>query len=111
MGNGDWHVGADAMRERLAAAAEPFITRVSRGTMRFLLFAPRGVDAQRPHTQDELYIIARGSGWFVRGDERVRFGIGDALSVPAGMEHRFEGMSDDFETWVVFWGPSGGETA
>ncbi len=110
MGNRDWHVAADAMRERLAAAAEPFITGMSRGTMRFLLFGPRGVDAQRPHMQDELYIIARGSGWFVRGDERVRFGIGDALFVPAGMEHRFEGMSDDFETWVVFWGPSGGET-
>jgi hypothetical protein len=28
---------------------------------------------------------------------------------PAGWVHRFEDFSDDFATWVVFWGPKGGE--
>jgi mannose-6-phosphate isomerase-like protein (cupin superfamily) len=102
MSERNWHVAGEALRELLAAADEPYVTGMRQGTMRFLLFAPRGVDDQRPHTQDELYIVARGSGRFVRGAERVRFGPGDALFVPAGMEHRFEEMSDDFETWVVF---------
>ena len=31
------------------------------------------------------------------------------LFVPAGMEHRFEDLSEDFGTWVVFYGPAGGE--
>ncbi len=77
--------------------------------MRFLLFAPRDIDTQRPHTQDELYIVKSGTGLFVRDNERRRIAAGDALFVPAGKEHRFEAMSDDFETWVVFWGPKGGE--
>jgi hypothetical protein len=25
------------------------------------------------------------------------------------MEHRFEAMSEDFATWVMFYGPAGGE--
>ena len=32
-------------------------------------------------------------------------------SVAAGAVHRFVDFSDDFQTWVVFWGPEGGETA
>lgn len=29
--------------------------------------------------------------------------------VAAGVEHRFEDFTADFATWVVFWGPKGGE--
>jgi hypothetical protein len=29
--------------------------------------------------------------------------------VAAHVEHRFEQFSPDFVTWVVFWGPKGGE--
>jgi hypothetical protein len=39
----------------------------------------------------------------------VAFGSGDMLFVPARMEHRFEDFSDDFATWVMFYGPAGGE--
>jgi hypothetical protein len=52
----------------------------------------------------------RGSGWFKNGDVRHRFAPGDALFVPAGIDHRFEDFSDDFGTWVMFYGPAGGET-
>lgn len=34
---------------------------------------------------------------------------GDVLFAPAGIEHRFENFSDDFVTWVIFYGPVGGE--
>jgi uncharacterized RmlC-like cupin family protein len=34
---------------------------------------------------------------------------GDALFVAAHVPHHFERMSEDFVTWVVFWGPTGGE--
>lgn len=79
------------------------------GTMLLEVFAPRHHDYQTPHTQDELYFVARGHGEFVLENERMNFQAGDALFVPAGKLHRFENFSDDFVTWVVFWGPEGGE--
>jgi mannose-6-phosphate isomerase-like protein (cupin superfamily) len=82
---------------------------MAHGSMRTELYAPRGTDPQQPHAQDELYFIQRGSGEFVQGNARCRFAAGDAFFVPAGQHHRFENFSDDFATWVVFWGPSGGE--
>ena len=68
-------------------------------------------DPQGPHDQDELYIVIAGSGTFVKGDERRAFGPGDVIFVEAGVPHRFEEFGPDFATWVVFWGPPGGEAA
>ncbi|MGN6374262.1 MAG: cupin domain-containing protein [Sphingomonas sp.] len=82
---------------------------IRHGTMRVGLYAPRGADDQTPHSQDELYIIASGTGFFIKVDERVPFAPGDVLFVEAGAVHRFEDFSDDFTTWVIFWGPEGGE--
>lgn len=84
-------------------------TVFTNGSMRLLVYAPRGEDPQEPHDQDEIYVIQSGSGWFVNGEDRHRFGPGDALFVHAGVEHRFEEFSDDLSMWVVFWGPEGGE--
>jgi mannose-6-phosphate isomerase-like protein (cupin superfamily) len=79
-----------------------------RGGMKLGLYAPRGADSQGPHRQDELYIVVSGSGIFVKNGERRRFAAHDVIFVEAGAEHRFETFTDDFETWVVFWGPDGG---
>jgi mannose-6-phosphate isomerase-like protein (cupin superfamily) len=81
------------------------------GTMTLRFYAPQGVDRQTPHDQDEVYIVTAGSGWFVNGERRDRFAPGAALFVPAGVDHRFEDFSDDFATWVIFYGPKGGEGA
>jgi hypothetical protein len=35
--------------------------------------------------------------------------IHDALFARAGEPHRFEDCSPDFATWVIFYGPKGGE--
>ena len=50
-----------------------------------------------------------GTAEFVRGEERVQVASQDLLFVPAGEVHRFENFTPDFATWVVFWGPDGGE--
>ena len=92
-----------------AAGDRPFTVRHTRGTMVLELYAPRGVDDQQPHTQDELYIVASGSGTFYCDGARVEFAAGDALFAAAGVEHRFEDFTDDFATWVIFYGPEGGE--
>ena len=80
-----------------------------RGAGAFSLFAPKGTDYQTPHDQDELYLVVSGSGRFMDGTEEIDFGVGDVLFVPAGVEHRFTHFSDDLVTWVIFYGPSGGE--
>lgn len=79
------------------------------GSMELEWYAPRGVDTQQPHDRDELYFVVTGGGSFVRGDERVDVGPGDAIFVPAGMEHRFVDFTDDLGVWVVFYGPIDGE--
>jgi len=93
---------------RIAALPLPFDVLFERGDLSVEFYAPRGVDLQEPHDRDEIYIVATGSGTFVRSGERVPFASGDFLFVAAGEEHRFEDFGDDFGTWVFFFGPVGG---
>jgi mannose-6-phosphate isomerase-like protein (cupin superfamily) len=86
-----------------------FVRALTHGSMSVELYAPVGNDPQTPHAQDELYFILEGRGEFVLGDARHTFGPGDAFFVAAGVNHRFERFTPDLVTWVVFWGPAGGE--
>ena len=79
------------------------------GSMSVRLYSPDQIDAQSPHDQDEVYVVASGVGWFINGKHRHRFSTGDVLFVPAGVEHRFENFKDDLTVWVIFYGPRGGE--
>jgi len=79
------------------------------GSLLLEIFAPREVDYQTPHEQDELYVVIRGTGEFVKEEQRCTFAAGDVLFAEAGAVHRFENFSDDFVTWVIFYGPKGGE--
>jgi mannose-6-phosphate isomerase-like protein (cupin superfamily) len=90
-------------------SAPPSAIVFERGTVQVKMYQPGVADLQEPHERDELYIIARGSGWFRHGEQRHPFQRGDLLFVPAGTWHRFEQYTDDFCTWVIFYGPKGGE--
>ncbi len=79
------------------------------GTMTLRHYKPNRRDPQTPHNQDEVYFVVAGTGHFTVDGETVVFGPGDALFTPAGADHRFIDFSDDFETWVIFYGPKGGE--
>jgi mannose-6-phosphate isomerase-like protein (cupin superfamily) len=87
----------------------PFVTMMAGGTMSVEVYAPKGADLQEPHAQDELYFIHSGAGEIVIGEQRFAAAPGDAFFVAAGVAHRFENFSEDFVTWVVFYGPPGGE--
>ena len=80
------------------------------GSMELGYYKPTGIDEQSPHDQDEIYIVQTGHGTFVCGDQNIPFEPGDALFVAAGVDHRFASFSDDFAAWVVFYGPTGGES-
>jgi mannose-6-phosphate isomerase-like protein (cupin superfamily) len=79
------------------------------GSLSLGLYAPVGSDPQGPHKRDEIYIVHSGTSAIVVGETRTNLAAGDAVFVPAGATHHFESFSGDFSTWVVFWGPSGGE--
>ena len=100
---------AQARAEMPGPYKDNYVVPLRHGTLELGLYAPRGQDPQTPHARDELYIVMRGTGWFRNGAMRHRFAPGDALFVPARVEHRFEQFSDDLELWVVFYGPEGGE--
>jgi mannose-6-phosphate isomerase-like protein (cupin superfamily) len=101
------------LHEALARIPGPggkrFAELFKHGTLSVEIYAPRSADPQQPHTRDEAYIVVKGAGEFVFGDQRARFGPGDFLFAPAGMVHRFENFTDDLAVWVMFYGPEGGE--
>jgi mannose-6-phosphate isomerase-like protein (cupin superfamily) len=69
-------------------------------------FAARPTDGpQVPHQRDELYFVAAGTGLYRVGDKLTAVGPGDVLFCAAHAAHGFEGISDDFSVWVLFYGP------
>lgn len=101
----------DALGHLPGPKGERFAAVLEHGSLVVEIYAPRGVDAQTPHTRDEAYVVVNGSGYFVNGESREPFGAGDFLFVPAGVPHRFEEFTDDLTVWVIFYGPEGGEAA
>ncbi|MDC0955483.1 cupin domain-containing protein [Alphaproteobacteria bacterium] len=81
------------------------------GSLVVEVYQPVTADHQKPHDRDECYVIIKGHGNFEMGDEIVSFGPGDFLFVPAGLPHRFTDFGDTMSTWVMFYGPDGGQTA
>jgi mannose-6-phosphate isomerase-like protein (cupin superfamily) len=90
-------------------AGERALTFLRRGTVEVKLSRPLPPNHQAPHTQDELYVIARGRGVIVHDGRRDTVEAGDCIFIAAGTEHRFESFSEDLAVWVVFYGVSGGE--
>jgi mannose-6-phosphate isomerase-like protein (cupin superfamily) len=79
------------------------------GSMEAELYTPEGSDPQSPHTRDEIYFVAKGSGKFFDGEETIDIKEGSFIFVPAGTEHRFLNFTEGFAAWVIFYGPEGGE--
>ena len=88
---------------------ERFATIAKHGTPLVEVYAPRGTDPQKPHTRDEIYFVAVGTGEYVCGSTRQAFGPTDLLFAAPGVSHRFENFSNDLVVWVLFYGPEGGE--
>ncbi len=86
-----------------------FATLFEHGSLQVEIYAPRGTNPQQPHIRDEVYVVVSGSGFFFCDGVRASFSRGDFLFVPAGVEHRFEDITDDLSVWVLFYGPEGGE--
>lgn len=99
----------NALGKLADSVGSEFVTLFLHGSLQVEVYRPQRVDRQQPHSRDEIYVIISGSGMFFLGSERQPFSPGEVLFVPAGVAHRFEDFTDDFATWVFFFGPTGGE--
>ena len=96
--------------KKLADSGQLFTELFRHGSLAVEVYRPIDQDLQTPHDRDEIYIIISGYGDFISDGQQYSFGEGDFFFVPAGTEHHFENFSEDFSTWVIFFGPKGGET-
>lgn len=105
------HINPSKALDKLAQSPGEFLDLFSHGTLSLEIYKPDQIDKQKPHSRDEVYVIVAGSGRFFNAGEWVEFGPGDFLFVAAGAEHYFKDFTEDFSTWVIFYGPEGGEKA
>jgi quercetin dioxygenase-like cupin family protein len=61
-----------------------------------------GTDPQQPHTEDEIYICTGGRATLWTPTGSVPMSPGSVAFVPAGEEHRFIDIEEDFTVIVVF---------
>ena len=66
-----------------------------------------GLDDQSPHGEDEIYVVMTGRARIVTPDRTADVGPGSVIFVPAGEDHKFEGITEDLTLLVVF-GPAYG---
>jgi mannose-6-phosphate isomerase-like protein (cupin superfamily) len=64
-----------------------------------------GTDDQVPHTEDEVYVITVGRARLVTPSGASDLEAGHAVFVPAGEQHRFTDISEDFAALVIFAPP------
>ncbi|MBD2753475.1 cupin domain-containing protein [Spirosoma validum] len=103
------HFSPEEGLRQLQETSNEFVDLFAHGSLVVEYYKPNQVDKQQPHERDEVYVVTSGSGLFNYDGTQTAFKSGDLLVVPAGVEHRFEEFTDDFATWVLFYGPAGGE--
>lgn len=59
-------------------------------------------DLQSPHGEDEIYYVVEGKATFRASGETTKVRRGSVLYVRAGVEHRFEEITEDLKILVVF---------
>ena len=101
-------ISLKAVAQLRKEASNQFVMLMKHENMSIEYFTPQKIDNQEPHIQDEIYVIASGSGTFYGGGDQVKFDKGDVIFVPKGMKHHFEKFTDDFATWVIFYGEENG---
>jgi mannose-6-phosphate isomerase-like protein (cupin superfamily) len=61
-----------------------------------------GIDPQKPHREDEMYYVVRGSARMQIGSDHAEVQAGSILFVEAELEHRFYDVKEELELLVFF---------
>jgi quercetin dioxygenase-like cupin family protein len=94
-------------------AAHPYLEFLRRSSLSAGLYVlpTGGIDPQRPHAEDEVYIVAAGGALFTANDQTREVRAGDVLFVAAGVVHRFHDISEELRLIVVFAPPEGSQAS
>lgn len=97
------------LQSRLADSGRVYYEFLRRESMSLGLYElpAGGVDPQRPHTEDEMYVVLRGRARFRVGLDVRSVGPGDVLFVDAGAAHAFEDIAEALSVIVCFAPPEG----
>ncbi|MDA0262887.1 MAG: cupin domain-containing protein [Chloroflexi bacterium] len=79
--------------------------RASRLSVGLYVLPAGAVDPQAPHTEDEVYHIASGSGMIEVAGEHRPVGAGSVIYVDAHVDHRFHSITEELKVVVVFAPP------
>ena len=63
------------------------------------------MDDQKPHDEDEIYVVMSGRGRFVVDGDDVAVGPGSILFVEKHAVHRFHSIEEDLSIVVAFAPP------
>ena len=98
-----------ALLEAQQEAARPYLEFLRRSSLSAGLYVlpAGGTDLQRPHAEDEIYIVAAGGALFSADLLTREVRAGDVLFVAAGVAHRFHDISEELRLIVVFAPPEG----
>jgi quercetin dioxygenase-like cupin family protein len=88
-------------RARLGKLYLEFL-RVPSVSMGVYVLAAGSADPQSPHTEDEVYYVARGEATIMVGDEERPVRAGSIVYVPANVPHRFLTIRENLEVLVFF---------
>ena len=83
---------------------EPYQCLLNEPGAQILVFAPRKTDHQTPHDRNEAYVAVSGSATLEIKGVAYPIEAGDVAWIPKNIPHRFTDISDDFVTWVMFFG-------
>src|ERR671923_607505 len=64
-----------------------------------------GVDAQLPHTEDEVYYVVSGKAQILVADENREVQAGSIVYVEKNVAHRFHSIEEEL-TGLVFFAPA-----
>jgi mannose-6-phosphate isomerase-like protein (cupin superfamily) len=93
----------EGVKQRLASGTGGYeVVHASKGIEIgvYVLVAPEP-DKQKPHDDDEVYVVLEGSGTLEVEGTAVELREGHAAFVPAGAEHRFIGY-EQLSVLVIF---------
>lgn len=98
---------APVVLDAAAVDAAPWREVVRSGSLSAGVYAlaAGAVDGQRPHAQDEVYVVVDGAAELEVGGRRHPVRAGSVAFVPARAAHRFVDVTEDLRTAVVFAPP------
>jgi mannose-6-phosphate isomerase-like protein (cupin superfamily) len=95
------------LRRQRADAGAPYLEFLRSDSFELGLYelAAGSEDGQKPHDEDEVYVVMAGRGRFAVDGEDVAVGPGSILYVEKHAVHRFHSIEEDLSIFVAFAPP------